>query len=160
MEKHNIKPLYNKDSKILILGSFPSVKSREAQFYYYHPQNRFWKIMEKMFNEKYITIDDKKRCMLKHHIAIWDVIESCEIKGSSDSSIKNIKINNIKKIIEESQIDFIYTNGKKSYDLYNKYCLEETKIKAISLPSTSPANATYTFDKLYEAWKVIKKNLE
>lgn len=160
MEKHNIKPLYNKDSKILILGSFPSVKSREAKFYYHHPQNRFWKLMGKLFNCDCITIEEKKECLLNHHIALWDVIQSCEINGSSDSSIKNIKVNDIQKIINESQIEKIFTNGKKSYELYNKYCFKEVNIKAIPLPSTSPANATYSLEKLYDIWKIIKDHVK
>ena len=134
MIKHNIDPLYNNNSRILILGSFPSVKSREAHFFYHHPQNRFWKIIESLFNEDCTTIDKKKKCLLQNNIALWDVIESCEIEGSSDSSIKNVKINDLTKIINESKIKTVFTNGKKSYQLYNKYCYSETKINAISLP--------------------------
>lgn len=156
MIKHNIDPLYNNNSRILILGSFPSVKSREAHFFYHHPQNRFWKIIESLFNEDCTTIDKKKKCLLQNNIALWDVIESCEIEGSSDSSIKNVKINDLTKIINESKIKTVFTNGKKSYQLYNKYCYSETKINAISLPSTSPANAIYSLDRLIEEWSIIK----
>jgi len=160
MPEHNIKPVYDDQSKILILGSFPSVKSREGKFFYHHPQNRFWKIMENLFNVKCESIDDKKNFLLKYHIALWDVIESCDIVGSSDSSIKNVKVNDIKKLIDKSEIKTIFVNGKKSYQLYNKYCLNETKIEAILLPSTSPANAMYTLDKLILSWKQILKYLD
>ena len=159
MIKHNIDPLYNNNSRILILGSYPSVKSREAHFFYHHPQNRFWKIIESLFNEDCTTIDKKKKCLLQNNIALWDVIESCEIEGSSDSSIKNVKINDLTKIINESKIKTVFTNGKKSYQLYNKYCYSETKINAISLPSTSPANAIYSLDRLIEEWSIIKDYL-
>lgn len=159
MIKHNIDPLYNNNSRILILGSFPSVKSREAHFFYHHPQNRFWKIIESLFNEDCTTIEKKKKCLLQNNIALWDVIESCEIEGSSDSSIKNVKINDLTKIINESKIKTVFTNGKKSYQLYNKYCYSETKINAISLPSTSPANAIYSLDRLIEEWSIIKDYL-
>ena len=155
MEIHNIKPLYDKNSKILILGSFPSVKSREAQFFYHHPQNRFWKIMNRILNEDMNTIENKKTILLKHNIALWDVIESCEIKGSSDSSIKHVCSNNINQIINNSNIKYIFTNGKKSHELYNKYCLKETNIQAIYLPSSSPANAAYNLERLVEEWKII-----
>lgn len=155
MEIHNIKPLYDKNSKILILGSFPSVKSREAQFFYHHPQNRFWKIMNRILNEDMNTIENKKTILLKHNIALWDVIESCEIKGSSDSSIKHVCPNNMNQIINDSKIKYIFTNGKKSHELYNKYCLKETNIQAIYLPSSSPANAAYNLERLVEEWKII-----
>jgi hypoxanthine-DNA glycosylase len=156
MEKHNIKPIYDYNSKILILGSFPSVKSREAAFYYQHPQNRFWKIISKLYNAELNSIEDKKNILLNNNIALWDVIKSCDIKGSSDNSINNIEVNNISEIIKNSQIKEVYTNGKKAYELYNKYCLSETHINAILLPSTSPANAVYTLEKLIDKWKIIK----
>ena len=117
-EIHNITPVYNQDSRILILGSFPSVKSRQAQFFYHHPQNRFWRVLENLYQvERLETIEDKKAFLLEHHIALWDVIESCEIKGSSDSSIKDVKINDIQKLINESHIHKIYTNGQKAHQL-------------------------------------------
>lgn len=156
MPTHNIQPLYDNNSKILILGSFPSVKSRETMFFYHHSQNRFWKIMSELFNDSFDTIDNKKKNLLKYNIALWDVIESCEIKGSSDSTITNVKINNINSIINKSKIKTVFTNGKKSYELYNKYCLKETKIEAIPLPSTSPANAKYSLKQLIKEWNVIK----
>lgn len=154
---HNIQPIYNKDSQILILGSFPSVKSREAQFFYHHPQNRFWKILTALYNyETLKSIDEKKEFLLTHHIALWDVIESCEIIGSSDSSIENVKVNDILSIIKNSSIKVIYTNGKKAHQLYQKYCLPITHKQDICLPSSSPANAQYSLERLIEEWKIIK----
>lgn len=154
---HNIQPIYNKDSQILILGSFPSVKSREAQFFYHHPQNRFWKILTPLYNyETLKSIDEKKEFLLTHHIALWDVIESCEIIGSSDSSIENVKVNDILSIIKNSSIKVIYTNGKKAHQLYQKYCLPMTHKQDICLPSSSPANAQYSLERLIEEWKIIK----
>lgn len=159
MEKlHSFKPLYDKNCKILILGSFPSVKSRQQGFYYGHPLNRFWKVLASILNEDIpLTIDEKRNMLLKNHVALWDSIESCDIKGSSDSSIKNIKINNIEKLLNEAKIKDIYCNGKLSYKTYMKYIYPITKIEAISLPSTSPANARFNLDKLIANWEIIKQ---
>ena len=154
---HELEPIYDKNSEILILGSFPSVKSRENHFYYGHPQNRFWRILEHLFDVKFIDIESKKKFLYEHHIALWDVIESCEIIGSSDASITNVKINDIKSIIDESQIEKIYVNGKKAEELYNKYVFKHIDIPCILLPSTSPANASYSIEKLIEKWEVIMK---
>lgn len=156
---HTFAAYYNNDSEILILGSMPSVKSREMGFYYMHPQNRFWKVLEKVFNE-YIgsTIEDKKAFLKSHKIALWDVIESCDISGSSDSSIKNIEVNNIKELIEKTNIKKIYTTGKKAYELYSKYCLKNTVIEAICLYSTSPANCRISLEELVENYQVINNN--
>ena len=151
---HTFRPFYNPDSEILILGSFPSVKSREEGFYYMHPQNRFWKILEEVYNTKIV---DKCEFLKSNHIALWDVIASCEINNSSDTSIKNIKVNNIKRIIKESNIKEIYTTGKKAYELYNKYIYPKTKIKATYLYSPSPANCAINFDTIVENYQVINK---
>ncbi len=159
-QQHNIEPIYNKESKILILGSFPSVKSREAQFFYHHLQNRFWKIFEQLYNVSLKTIEQKKQFIIVNHIALWDVIESCDIQGSSDSSIENVVVNNIDKIVKESQIEYIFTNGKKAHMLYQKYCLEKTGIEDVCLPSSSPANASYSLDRLIEFYKIIKNTLD
>ena len=157
---HGIEPVYNEQSKILILGSFPSVKSRESHFFYGHPQNRFWRVLADVLeSELPITIEQKTEFLLKHHIAVWDVIASCEIKGSSDSSIKNVIPNDIDRILSISPIVQIYTNGNASAGLYDKYCLKLTEKPAIKLPSTSPANAAFTLERLLESWSCIRNYL-
>ncbi len=138
----------------MILGSLPSVKSREKNFYYAHPQNKFWKIFSDLFNEDIENNNlSKKGVLLKHNIALWDVIKSCTIIGSSDSSIKDVIPNDINYIINNSKVNKIYTTGKKAYQLYNRYCLESTKIEALYLPSTSAANASISYDNLLEEYK-------
>lgn len=139
--EHSIGPVYFNNSKVLILGSIPSVKSREEGFYYAHPKNRFWKTLENIFNENIGTSkEDKILFLKKYQIALFDVIKSCEITSSSDSTIKNPVPNDILSIINKTQIKTIFTTGKKAYKLYQKYCYPGTKINAIYLPSTSPAN--------------------
>lgn len=156
-QNHTFDPVFNKESRVLILGSFPSVKSREIAFYYGNPQNRFWKVLEAIYNEEISNdIEDKKSFLLKHQIALWDVIESCEIKGSSDSSIKDVIPNDLNKILKEAEIKKIYVNGNKAYDLYMQYCYKDYNREVVKLPSTSPANATYSLEKLIEIWQVIK----
>ena len=153
---HKSPPVYNKNSQILILGSFPSVKSREGRFFYHHKQNRFWKVLSTIVNDVLPeTIDEKKDFLLKNHIAVWDVIASCDIEGSSDSSIKNAVPNDFSDILKAAPIRKIYTNGGTAYKLYHKYCEKVTGIKAMKLPSTSPANASYSLDRLISEWKVI-----
>ena len=153
---HTFDPIYNKDSRILILGSFPSVKSRENNFYYGHPQNRFWKVVAGVTgNPVPVSIEEKKELLLNNHIAIWDVIASCSIQGSSDSSIRDVVVNDFSKVLQESSIQAIYVNGNKAYELYHKYAEEKTGIAAIKLPSTSPANAAWSVERLCESWKQI-----
>ena len=155
---HNIPPVYDKNSRVLILGSFPSVKSREAQFFYAHPQNRFWRLCAMLFDEELpTTTEQKKALLLKHHIALWDVIASCEIEGSSDTSISGVTANDISIILDAAYIGAIFCNGAKAYELYNKHIKPLTRRDAIKLPSTSPANAACSLDKLYESWAVIKE---
>lgn len=157
---HPFSPIYNKDSRILILGSFPSVKSREINFYYGHPQNRFWKILENIYNEKIDNnIEQKKEFLLKNNIALWDVIKNCEIEGSSDSSIKNAVPNDIEVLINKTNIKIICCNGNTSYKLFMKYFKNKiTTIPVICLPSSSPANAKFSLDTLTNIWKEkIKK---
>ena len=155
---HPFKPFYNKDSEILILGSLPSVKSRELNFYYMHPQNRFWQILECLYNVELDTMAKKQELLIKNKIALWDVIASCDIHSSSDSSIKKVKVNNINKLIKETNIKYIYTLGKKAYDLYNKYIYNKTKIPAIYLYSPSPANCKFKLEEMINNYQVIKKN--
>lgn len=158
---HPIPPLYDKDSKILILGSFPSVKSREEAFFYGHKQNRFWKLLAGILSEdKPETVEDKKEFLHRNHIAVWDVIHSCDIIGSSDSSIRNVVPNDLSEILEGADIRQIYCNGAKSYEYYRKYQEKETGRKAKKLPSTSPANAAFSIEKLTNEWKVICEPLQ
>lgn len=154
---HPIAPVWNKNSKVLILGSFPSVKSRENGFFYGHKQNRFWKVLAAVFNCPVPeTIEEKKRLLLQNSVALWDVIASCDITGSADSSIKDVKPNDILPIIMKSRITAVFVNGNTAAKLYEKYLFPETKIKATVLPSTSPANARFTLEMLVERWKIIQ----
>ena len=155
---HELEPYYNTNSKVLILGSMPSVKSRELKFYYMHPQNRFWKTLAKVFDEDLpSSIDDKKDFLKRHKIALWDVIASCNMTGSSDSSISNVKVNNINKLLKETNVEKIFTLGRKAYNLYNKYLLPKTKKEALYLPSTSPLYCPKGIDeKLYNEYLKIK----
>ena len=150
--KHPIDAVYDEKSRILILGSFPSVKSREYGFFYGHPQNRFWKVIAKICGENVPeSVEDKKAFLLRNHIALWDVIQSCEITGSADSSIKNVVPNSLDEIIKNSEIKAVFTNGKTADKLYNKY--NKNGFSAVCLPSTSPANAKWTEDMLFKEWK-------
>lgn len=158
--KHEFKPIYDNKSKILILGTMPSIKSRANKFYYSNPTNRFFKIMEYLFNTKLLSNDDKKAFLLKNKIALWDVCKECDILASSDSSIKNIIPNDISIILKSSPIKAIFTTGKTAYKLYQKYIFPTTKIEAISLPSSSSANASYSLDKLINEYQIILKFLE
>ncbi len=154
---HPIPPVYDKNSRVLILGSFPSVKSREYGFFYGHRQNRFWRVVSAVFGEPVPeTIEEKKEMLLRNGVAVWDVIHSCEISGSADSTIKNAVPNDISRIISESRIERIFTNGKKADELYRKHLEKQTGIKAVCLPSTSPANAAWNPGRLIEEWKIIK----
>lgn len=157
MINHPFGALYNNESKILILGSFPSVKSREQNFFYGHPQNRFWKVASAVFGEiEPKTVPEKKEFLLKNRIALWDVIASCDITGSSDSSIKNATVNDFSEILSAADIKQIFVNGKTAEKLYNKYAREKIGRECICLPSTSPANAAWGVDRLLEQWKKIK----
>ena len=153
---HPFPALYGADSKILILGSLPSVKSREQNFFYGHPQNRFWKMLAAVLGEKIPeTIEEKKELLHRNHIALWDTIYSCDIIGSSDSSIKNVVPTDLNRILEESEVERIFCNGKASGNYYKKYQESRTGIEATVLPSTSPANAAFSLEKLIEIWKCI-----
>lgn len=154
---HPIPPVFDENSEILILGSFPSVKSREQGFFYGHPQNRFWKVTAAVFGEEVpVSIEEKREFLLRNHIALWDVIESCEIEGSADSSIKNVKVNDLSKILKNSRISLLFVNGKTAENLYNKYVSPNLGKECVCLPSTSPANAAWSLEKLIGAWKIIR----
>ena len=157
---HDFEPVFDENSKVLILGTFPSVKSRENRFYYGHPQNRFWKVIAGLTeSEVPQTIEEKKKLLLEHGIAIWDVIESCDIIGSSDSSIKNVVPADIERVVANSNIQNIYANGGTAKKLYEKYSQKKTGREIIGLPSTSPANAAYSLERLLECWQEVKKGL-
>lgn len=156
--KHEIDPVYNENSKILILGSFPSEASRACGFYYGHPQNRFWRVLPRVLGK---TLDgdkeEKIRFLLENNIALWDVIGSCTVTGSSDSSIKDVIPNDITPILNTAGIKAVYLNGKLANRLFEKYV--KCEIPHICLPSTSPANAAYSLDRLISEWSVIRYNL-
>ena len=160
MIQHPIPPVYDRHSEILILGSFPSVKSRETKFFYGHPQNRYWKVLAAVFGQEVPeTIEDKKAFLLRNHIAAWDVIASCDITGSSDSSIKNARPNDFDEILGHSKISRVFCTGKTAWSLWKKNCAEKYeeryKLEVECLPSTSPANAACSLEKLIEAYKVL-----
>ncbi len=158
---HPLKPIYNSESKILILGSFPSIKSRENNFYYANPRNRFFSTLEKVFNEKIgISNQEKEKFLLAHKIALFDVVYSCNITSSSDNSIKDVIPNDINKIVLNSNITTIFTTGTKAYNLYNKFLLKNIGIKAIKLPSPSPANCKKGIEEvLVNSYSKIKEYL-
>lgn len=162
---HTLKPIYDHQSKVLILGSMPSIKSKEVGFYYGHPKNRFWSTLATIYEEKIDEcIESKIQFLKKHHIALFDVIQSCEIEGSSDSTIKHVIPNDFTEILNHSQIQAIFTTGKKAYQLYQKYVYPKTKIQAISLPSTSPAYCKKGVEEIlikeYQKIKLYTNELE
>lgn len=152
---HELEPIYNESSKVLILGSLPSVKSREVGFYYAHPQNRFWRILESLFGVSLPDVDTKRKFLLSHGIALWDMVASCEISGSSDASIKNIEVNDLTELLQNSQIEFVFCTGRKASDLYQKYMKPKTNIDAFLLPSPSAANAKCSLSSLVSSYQVI-----
>lgn len=154
---HPISPVFDSKSKILILGSFPSVKSREEKFFYGHPQNRFWRVISAVFGYPIPqSVEQKRELLLSCSVAVWDVIASCDIEGSSDSSIRNVVPNDLSEILNNADIRQIYVNGKTAERYYNKYLRNKTGRAAVCLPSTSPANAAWSFERLVEAWRVIR----
>ena len=154
--KMEFDPVYDENSRILILGSFPSQKSREVHFYYGHPRNRFWQVIAALTGEQAPqTTEEKRALLLSHGIAVWDVIEQCEIIGSSDSSIRNVVPAKIPELLAKTGIRRIFTNGGTASRLYDRYILPKTGIAAGKLPSTSPANARMDLPALISAWKVI-----
>ncbi len=158
---HPIPPLYDAESKILILGSFPSIKSREAMFFYGHPQNRFWPLLARLFNEPApASVEEKKVLAHTHHVALWDSIRSCTIVGSSDSSVREVVPNDLSVILENSRVERIFCNGALSHKMYTKYISPVTGIEAVKLPSTSPANAAFGMDRLAQEWQVVAEAAE
>ena len=155
--KHPIAPVYDEKSRILILGSFPSVKSREVGFFYGHPQNRFWKVLAAVLGkESPVTTEQKKQFLLDNGIALWDVLAQCEITGSSDASIRNAIPNDLSRIFSTADIRKVFVNGRTAEKMYKKYLETNLGIECVSLPSTSGANAANSLEKLIEKWRVIK----
>ena len=153
---HPINPVYDGNSKILILGSFPSVKSREKQFFYGHPQNRFWRVLSRLLGlESDASVEEKRLFLLENRIALWDVIASCEIEGSADSRIKNASANDISVILKAADISAIFVNGKTAKKYYDKYIKDKIRRDSICLPSTSAANAAYSLERLVGEWEII-----
>ena len=151
---HPFPPLYDENSRILILGSFPSVKSREQRFFYGHPQNRFWRVISAVFGAPCPgMITEKRAFMLSRGIALWDVVASCDIVGSSDASIRNVTANDLSVILENADIGRIFVNGKTAEKMYKKYTEKAVGRPAVCLPSTSPANAAWSLERLIEAWR-------
>jgi len=158
---HTFEPVFDERSRILILGTFPSVKSRENGFYYGHPQNRFWKVLAALTRQETpMTIEEKKQFLLNNRIAIWDVIAECEIMGSSDSSIKNVTANDLRIILDKAPVQKIFANGGKAYELYRKYSYPVLGREAAKLPSTSPANAAFRLERLIKEWECVREALE
>ena len=161
MPVHPIPPVYDENSRILILGSFPSVKSREMMFFYGHPQNRFWRVVSAIYAEPFPeTVPERRAFLLRNHIAAWDVIASCDITGSSDSSIRNVTVNDLSPILKTAEIRAIFVNGKTAEKRYKKYTGPLIGRQAFVLPSTSPANAAWSIEKLIGAWSVIREYTE
>lgn len=155
-QQHPFPPLYDAQSEILILGSFPSVKSREGMFFYHHPQNRFWRVLAAVLGEPVPqSIPEKSEMLHRRHIALWDVIASCEITGSSDSSIRAVVANDLSPILQTAPIRAIFCNGGTAYSCYRRYTQPKAELPVVSLPSTSPANAAWSVERLTEVWKVI-----
>ena len=159
--RHPFPAIYAPDSRILILGSFPSVKSREQKFFYGHPQNRFWRVLAALLGTDVPqTTEEKRALLLAHRIALWDVIASCEIMGSSDASIRNAVPNDLSPILETASIRQIFTNGGTAHRLYRKYIYPLTGREDIALPSSSPANAARSLGALIDAWQIVREALE
>lgn len=153
---HEFDAFFDKDSRVLILGTIPSPKSREQGFYYGHPQNRFWKVLADVLDEEFPqTVEEQKGFLKRNHIALWDVLESCEIKGASDVSIRNARPNDMNRILQAADIRAIFATGAKAAQLYKKLCFPECGVEAVRLPSTSPANCGCSYEKLREAYSQI-----
>ncbi|MGI6193639.1 MAG: DNA-deoxyinosine glycosylase [Christensenellales bacterium] len=159
--EHGLAPVFDNRSRVLVLGSFPSVLSRKNGFYYGHPQNRFWQVLAAVLGADVpSTVEEKKALLLNSRIALWDVIQSCEITGSKDASIKDVIPNDVPALLSACPVERIYANGATAFTLYQKHLLPVTKREIVRLPSTSPANAAWTLDRLIEAWKAILPDSE
>ncbi|MGI6040157.1 MAG: DNA-deoxyinosine glycosylase [Clostridiales bacterium] len=157
---HKVPPIYDAHSRVLILGTFPSPKSREASFFYSHPSNRFWPVMARIFGvELPQTVRDKRKLLLDKNVALWDVVASCTIENAKDSSIRNCEPHDLSIIFSVADIAAVFTTGAKAYQLYNRLCLKSTNMPAIALPSTSAANAKFSLDQLVDKYSAILQYL-
>ena len=157
---HPLDPVFDERSRVLVLGSFPSPKSRELAFNYGHPQNRFWRVMAALFDEPLADTNERKRDqVLRHHIALWDVVASCKIEGASDTSIRDVVPNDFSHILDAAPIEAVFCTGAKAAELYTRYCEAQTGMPCVKLPSTSPANAAASFDRLVESYRVLLPHL-
>ena len=158
---HSIEPVFDTESRVLILGTMPSPKSREVQFYYGHPQNRFWRVLAAVLGEEVPqSVPEKKTMLLRHRIALWDVLAECEITGASDSSIRNPVANDLSVILDHAPVQAVFTTGATAWKLYTRLQKPHTGIEAVRLPSTSPANCAVKIEALTEAYKAILPWLE
>jgi len=156
--EHPFDPLFSRESQVLILGSFPSIRSRQQQFFYGHPQNRFWKVIAALFEEPVpVTLQQKKELILRNRLALWDSIASCEITGSSDASIRNVQANDLRVILDQCPVRQIFCNGQKSQEMFDRHIRPVIGREAICLPSTSPANAQWNLERLVQAWSVVRE---
>ncbi len=154
---HEFGPVYDETSCVLVLGTIPSPKSREQGFYYGHPRNRFWKVLSAVWEEEEpVTVEERRAFVLRHHIALWDVLASCSIRGASDASIRDAVPNDLNQIIQAAPVRAIFCTGARAADLYDRYCRMSVGMVAVRLPSTSPANCAVSEEKLLEAYRVIR----
>ena len=150
---HEIQPVFDSRSRVLLLGTMPSPASREQGFYYGHPQNRFWRVLAAIFNEPAPrTIEEKRDMLLRHHVALWDVLASCEIEGASDASIRDAQPNDLARIFDVADIRAVFATGTKAGELYHKLVEPTLGVPCTTLPSTSPANAKMKLDNLADAY--------
>ena len=153
---HPLEPVADAGSRVLLLGTMPSPKSREAGFYYAHPQNRFWRVLAALWGEETPAGTQERLAFARrHHIALWDVLRACSIEGADDGSIRQPEVNDLRQVLERADIRAIFTTGTKAAALYRRYCLPVTGRPAIPLPSTSPANCRATLDELTQAYRAI-----
>ena len=150
-----LQPIWDPESRVLILGTMPSVASRKERFYYAHPRNRFWPVMEALDQSDLSNREDRIAFLHRHHLALWDVLASCRITGSSDASIKDAVVNDFQDLISKTKISCVVTTGKTAGKLYKRYAEQQTGIQALVLPSTSPANAAVSKDELIEAYRIL-----
>lgn len=156
--QHTLEPIFDERSRVLILGTMPSPASRAQGFYYGHPRNRFWRVMERLFAREDRSLADneaRQAFLIKEHIALWDVLASCRIEGASDASIRAARPNDLGRVLDRARITSVFTTGTKATQLYRRLCEADTQLPATALPSTSPANAAWSLDDLVEAYRAV-----